>query len=296
MENKSKDYSREDLMQSIPDLINGEISDIGLSNAVRNLIETDNDFKNEYDEINKTLSFFTKAEFPEPPDNFFNNLPVRINERIKPNIPLTENSGVFQYFPKVWKIIIPALTVILIAAFFLFRQENTDPVLTKSENTSPVQERNNSTNSGSENQIEKKDNFFTGSDKSLTDPGITEKETNSNTELNQKTKNTNIRKHEVISDQKSNNLISDNTTFENENKSEDVSVYENNDTDIAGTDFADIFDIDESNEIEDTGEIEIEESELLNSGESDVNLQNEFRELSPSDQQEILNVLKETKI
>ena len=86
------------------------------------------------------------------------------------------------------------------------------------------------------------------------------------------------------------------TAFENENKSEDVSVYENNDTDIAGTDFADIFDIDESNEIEDTGEIEIEESELLNSGESDVNLQNEFRELSPSDQQEILNVLKETKI
>ncbi|MBK8984336.1 MAG: hypothetical protein IPM38_18955 [Ignavibacteria bacterium] len=299
MENISKDYSREELLQSIPDFINGKISDSGLSNAVSKLIESDNDFKNEFDEINKTLTFFVKTEFPEPPDNYFNNLPVIINEKINPNKPLTENPGLVQYFSKAWKIILPAFAVILIAAFFIFRQENTDPVLTKSiDKSPPVQESNNSNNSVSENQIDKKETLIPGPDKSISDPENSEKAPNAKTELTQKTKNTNFRKQEVISpDKRSNNLISDKPTLEIKKETEDNSFIENKNTDINNTDFADIFDIDEFNEIEDTGEIGIEESELLNSSESDdVNLQNEFRELSPADQQEILNVLKETKI
>ncbi len=296
MENLNKTYSREELIQSIPDFISGKISDSGLSNEVRKLIETDSEFKNEFEELRKTLSFFAVSEFPEPPDNYFNNLSVRINERLNPVSAVSENNGIFQYFSKIWKYVIPALAVILIALFFVLKQENSDPVISNSDIKLPPQQQNSSSdNSGGENQIDKNENLITGQEKRQTDPVTGSRENNAMTER-KKTNFTNYGKRQFNSpDQVRNDLISENPETEIEN------VSDNNLADVntgkSNPDFADIFDMDELNEIEITGENGIEESDLLNSIESDdINLQNEFRELSPADQQEILNVLKETKI
>ncbi|HRI85747.1 MAG TPA: hypothetical protein PK536_09920, partial [Ignavibacteria bacterium] len=286
------------LMQSIPDFINDKISDSELSNAVGELIETDSQFKNEYEEVSKTLSFFEKSEFPEPPDNYFNNLPVRINERINPASSVSENSVMFQNFSKAWKYIVPALTVILIALFFILRQENSDPVLTNSGNMqSPLQQTGNSDKTGGEKQFVKKENLNTDQDKNLTDSEISTQKSNVMT-IKKKTNISNYRNNEINSpDQIRIDFTTEKPVMENKKVSDNKLTYENIDSYKSYPDFADIFDLDESNEIEVTGETGIEESDLLNSIESDdVNLQNEFRDLSPADQQEILNILKETKI
>lgn len=298
MENLNKTYSREELIQSIPDFISGKISDSGLTNEVRKLLETDNEFKNEFEEVRKTLSFITVSDFPEPPENYFNNLSVRINERLNPVSAVSENNGIFQYFSKKWQYVIPALAVILIALFLVLKQENTDPVITNSDNKQPpLQQNGSSANPDGENQIDKNDNLITGQEKNQTEPVTGSREDNAMTER-KKTNYTNHGKQQFNSaDRIRNDFVSENPETENENISDNFLADVNTDSYKSNPDFADIFDMDELNEIEITGENEIEESELLNSIESDdINLQNEFRELSPADQQEILNVLKETKI
>jgi len=116
--------------------------------------------------------------------------------------------------------------------------------------------------------------------------------------IKKKTNISNYRNNEINSpDQIRIDFTTEKPVMENKKVSDNKLTYENIDSYKSYPDFADIFDLDESNEIEVTGETGIEESDLLNSIESDdVNLQNEFRDLSPADQQEILNILKETKI
>lgn len=103
-------YTKEELLENLPDYVNNKIDDGKLSEAIEYEILSNTDFKKEYDSVSSTLNSFNKIEFSEPPDNYFNTLLPKINERIY------DKRGKFiiiKKFSTLWKYAIPVAAIIL---------------------------------------------------------------------------------------------------------------------------------------------------------------------------------------
>ncbi|MEO8446166.1 MAG: hypothetical protein ABI528_01655 [bacterium] len=135
-------YNMEDLVHSLPDYISDKISDDTLIKEIESEIENNSEFKCEYDDLKKTFSFLKTAELESPNENYFNNLSVKINQRID-----NENvAGSFwQRLSPVWKILLPAIPIIIAALllFNIFRNETTETRITGNEikTTPPVEKK-----------------------------------------------------------------------------------------------------------------------------------------------------------
>ncbi|MDQ3022355.1 MAG: hypothetical protein M3R36_17580 [Bacteroidota bacterium] len=108
-------FSTEDLIHSLPDYITNNISDINLKTEIENELENNPDFQREYSELKNTFGFLSLNDFQSPSEIYFNNLSVKINNKINsPNI----FGNFWQRLSLIWKILIPAITVIVIAVVF----------------------------------------------------------------------------------------------------------------------------------------------------------------------------------
>lgn len=112
----NKQYDKEFLYHNLPDYILSKISDQDLISEIKSEIENNPEFKNEYDEMLGAFKFLDSARLDSPDEIYFNNLSVKINDRIfKEKIPF----NIFDWLGLKWKMLIP-LSLIIIAAFLIF--------------------------------------------------------------------------------------------------------------------------------------------------------------------------------
>jgi len=112
----SKQNDKELLYHSLPDYILSKISDQDLISEIKMEIENNPEFKNEYDEMLGAFKFLDSARLDSPDEVYFNNLSVKINDRIyKQNIPF----NLFEWLGLKWKTLIP-VSLVIIAAFVIF--------------------------------------------------------------------------------------------------------------------------------------------------------------------------------
>lgn len=118
----NKKYSKEELYHSLPDYISGKITDPGLISLIKNEIEVNPEFREEYNDFSDAFNFLDSAQFESPSDNYFNNLPVKINELIN------QEKQPESFFEKLFifrKLFIPA-GIAIITAFILISIYNND--------------------------------------------------------------------------------------------------------------------------------------------------------------------------
>lgn len=156
-------YSKEDLIHSLPDYASDNIEDSELIKEIERVINTDNEVKNEFIEISNTMNFLNSADLEHPGENYFNNLSVKINERINEN---TNPVSILDRLGLLWKILIPVFSILLISFLFLINKNNDKVGLTMTDELKkqtstadikekeikvPVQERNDAElNTGTE--------------------------------------------------------------------------------------------------------------------------------------------------
>jgi hypothetical protein len=147
----NKHYDKEFLYHSLPDFILSKISDQDLISEIKSEIENNPEFKNEYDEMLGAFKFLDSSELDAPDESYFNNLSVKINDRIyKEKIPVNflERLGL------LWKLLIPA-SLVIIAAFTIFNLFiNNKEELTQNENKTIYNSNDNIENKDKENKID----------------------------------------------------------------------------------------------------------------------------------------------
>ena len=108
-ENKSN--TPKELLFSLPDYISGKIIDSSLKSEIEKLIETNEEFRNEYLAMKNTLEFVAGSSLEPPPEHYFTGLVPRINTRLENNAsPKRSVHGILH----LWRYVVPALTVILV--------------------------------------------------------------------------------------------------------------------------------------------------------------------------------------
>jgi hypothetical protein len=106
-----KQFKREELLENLPDFINGKIQDEELIIAINLEISADSDFKKEFDLLSSTLEGINSITFSEPPEFYFNNLLPEINEKIYAE---SKSSKFIKKFSTIWKLALPVSAVLLI--------------------------------------------------------------------------------------------------------------------------------------------------------------------------------------
>jgi len=144
-------YNIEELKYNLPDYISNSISDKELISAIETELRTNSELRGDLEELKSTLGFLETSKFEAPPNNYFVNLPVKINERIQ----VIEAGGSFlERLSLFWKILTPAIPVIILIGILLFNnskndtdkiQTNTDlnKIELQKEKTEPIETKNN---------------------------------------------------------------------------------------------------------------------------------------------------------
>ncbi len=245
-------YTDEDLLMALPDFARGAELGSELEAMLRKKIESDDSFRSEYQDILKTFNFLSNAKFSEPPDHYFSNLPVRINERINPapRESWWEKLGLF------WKILIPVLPVLIALMIFLLnRDDGTEKLLTL-DTATKTEIPNQTANIPSDNPV---------------DSGINEPDSDSEPAVSEASSN------ETGS---TSFKLSDSYFFESTDNIDDLLNKGLQENVLADN-------------IEDNGNESIDETDvLLGTDEVEESALDEFFELSPEDQSEILEILK----
>lgn len=244
-------YTDEDLLMALPDFARGAKLDSQLEAMLKKKLESDDSFQSEYQDILKTFNFLSKAKFSEPPDHYFSNLSVRINEKIDSTAKESwwEKLGLF------WKIIIPVLPVLIALMIFLLNRDDSRDKLLTLDTTSKTEIPNQTANIPPDNPV---------------DSGINEPDSDSD-----------IAVSEALSNQTGSTSfkLSDSYFFESTDNDDDPNNGLQNNV------LAD--------NIEDNGNESIDETDvLLGTDEVEESALDEFFELSPEDQSEILEILK----
>lgn len=112
----NREYSKEELLFSLPDFIEDRLDDSEIKDAILYEIANNPGFREEYKMLAGTIHGFSNYEFSEPPANYFNNLVPVINEKIDSK---TEKLSLSKSISFLWKIAVPAAAVLLFV--FTFR-------------------------------------------------------------------------------------------------------------------------------------------------------------------------------
>jgi len=105
-----KKFIKEEFLENLPDYINHSIDDDILRKEIQTEIETNPDFKKEFELLKSTLNTINNFELSKPPENYFNSLLPRINEKIY-NKP--ERFGFLKNLSVLWKLAVPVVTIIV---------------------------------------------------------------------------------------------------------------------------------------------------------------------------------------
>lgn len=275
MKNK---YSSDELRFSLPDYISGRINDKDLSDEIEKMISSDPEFKKEASELKSTFNFLDNADLEKPPEFYFNNLSARINE--KTGQRKEKELNFFEKYIFSRKLLIPLIPAVLVIVFLIAKPDTNDNkiAINTFHDSIKTAEKNKTTSEMSrENNINKDIPVL------IPEKKTDVKEISRKNEFKQKK----VRNESTI---KNNETETEGAEMKTENKSEydfrgsllaDNTADENNADDDTDSELTDDENIDEiiDNDIFDDGDLE-----------------NEFMELSPQDQNEILETLKKSKI
>jgi hypothetical protein len=103
-------YTKEELLENLPDYVNNQIDDSKLKEAIKFEISNNPDFKMEFELASSTLNSFNNIEFSEPPVNYFDTLLPKINERIYNK---SDKFNFIKRFSTLWKYAIPVAAIII---------------------------------------------------------------------------------------------------------------------------------------------------------------------------------------
>ncbi|MEO8210921.1 MAG: hypothetical protein ABI840_10190 [bacterium] len=268
-------FSTEELIQSLPDFITNKISDINLKSEIENELRINGDFKLEYNELKSTLGFLNSYDFESPSESYFNNLSVKINDRIN-NENITESF--WKRLSLVWKILIPVIPVIILAIvlFSNLKEEKSTSGISENEinKTEITKEKINS--SENKTEITKTENQINSNKEK---PNAEEIKRNENSTLKLKKFNSNIKSRQ------SSEKNPDKDLRDEKNESdmgEDVSLNAELSDNIEMSDE----EVSENNE------------DVLFSGDNigEETLEQEFLTLPPDEQQEIIDNLNKAQI
>ena len=120
----NKKYYTEELLYNLPDYVSDKIKDIKLKNAIESEIKNNNEFKEEFESLKSTMNFVGSVEFETPGDNYFSGLSVRINEKIHHQSNAKRSVSFQEFIVKYWKLLVPALCILIFAIISLFRSNN----------------------------------------------------------------------------------------------------------------------------------------------------------------------------
>lgn len=119
----NKQFSKEELYHSLPDFISGKLSDPGLERLIRNEIEINPEFKDEYVDLCDTFNFLESARLESPSEIYFNNLSVKINNLIDQE---KQPASFLEKLAGIRKILIPSGLAVIAAFIILFSFLNSD--------------------------------------------------------------------------------------------------------------------------------------------------------------------------
>lgn len=259
--------NKEDLVHSLPDYISGRIDDQNLLREIESEIINNPEFKIELDELKSTMNFLNSAELESPDEIYFNNLPVKINERLLQEGSYWHKLGAF------WKILIPAISVLIIAVI-LYNVSTNEPVIvatTENENNITVTAENK--DAVAKNEIQTKQNNLTQVDQNAKDKN----------ELGAENKKVYISKN---LNRKKNPALTQKDIKQNEPYAYIPPGIEKASANMIANNY-------ETAEIENP---DIQEDVLYSEDSDDYNIEEEFQELTPEQQKEILEDLNNTQI
>lgn len=116
-------YTIEDLKYNLPDYISKKIENIELVKEIENNLKVNPDLKKEYERLKATFNFLSGANFESPPESYFTNLPIKINQKLSEN---NKTISLWEKLSIVWKILIPAIPMIILFAIIFNSFEDKD--------------------------------------------------------------------------------------------------------------------------------------------------------------------------
>ena len=129
----NKQFNKEDLYHALPDYISSTLTDKELIYKISKEIDSDPEFRSEYENLSETLTFIGSTGFEGPEESYFNNLSVKINERI---ISEKKPENFFGRLGLAWRILIPAIPVLIVFLITMnFLSKDNDVIKTGSDKT-----------------------------------------------------------------------------------------------------------------------------------------------------------------
>lgn len=116
-----KNLNKEKLLFDLPDFIEGKIDEENKLAQINFLINSDNEFRAEYEDLKNAITFTRNTEYSEPHDFYFNTLLTNIRDRIEQEKSVKQTS-IFEIFkPSFLKFALPLLiaAIILTTAYSL---------------------------------------------------------------------------------------------------------------------------------------------------------------------------------
>ncbi len=115
--------NNEELLFNLPDYVAGKITDENLLLRIQSELNSNPEFKAEYDLLSETYSAVKDMKFSEPPVHYFTNLVPKINEKINKQ---KESKGIAGFFrlSNLVKYALPAVSVVLLIFIITFSNKN----------------------------------------------------------------------------------------------------------------------------------------------------------------------------
>lgn len=115
--------NNDELLFQLPDYVTGKITDENLLLRIQSAINSDPEFKKEYESLADTFSTIKDLKFSHPPVHYFNNLVPQINEKITNQNVSKGISGFFK-LSNLYKYALPAVSVIFLIVIITFSNKN----------------------------------------------------------------------------------------------------------------------------------------------------------------------------
>ncbi len=115
--------NNEELLFHLPDYVTGKITDENLLLRIQSEINSNPEFKKEYESLAETFSTIKDLKFSDPPEHYFTSMVPKINEKIANQKESKSISGFFK-LSNLYKYALPAVSVVLLIVIITFSNKN----------------------------------------------------------------------------------------------------------------------------------------------------------------------------
>ena len=148
---KKEEYINK-LIFELPDYIKSKIDNPELKKKIKNEINSNPEFRKEYEDLKNSLSFLENTKLSEPPDHYFSTLLPKINAKLEKHRSTSEIS-IWEKIFSYWKFAIPLVPIVLIFLIFKFDifspgnnlkvEENSNNVIVKEKSNNEIESTEN---------------------------------------------------------------------------------------------------------------------------------------------------------